>query len=185
MSRIGKNPIKIPAGVTVEKLQDNVVKVKGSKGELVFKVHPRITVTIADGTITCTRESESKTDKSLHGLSRTLLMNMVEGVTKGFEKKLEIQGVGYRVALQGTKVVLALGYSHPIEYQPPKGVTVAIDAEKKNIMIVSGADKQMVGQAAAEIRSFRKPEPYKGKGIRYLGEHVARKAGKAAAKESK
>lgn len=185
MSRIGKNPIKIPAGVTVEKLQDNTVKVKGPKGELMLKVSPRINVTIADGIITCGRSTESKTDKSLHGLSRTLMMNMVEGVTKGFEKRLEIQGVGYRVAMQGTKVVLSLGYSHPIEYQPPKGVMVAIDQEKKNIMIVSGADKQMVGQVAAEIRSFRKPEPYKGKGIRYLGERVARKAGKAAAKESK
>lgn len=183
MSRIGKLPITVPSGVTVEKRNDNVVFVKGPKGELTFPVRENINVEIANGVVTCTRKSESKTDKSLHGLSRTLIQNMIEGVTKGFEKKLEIQGVGYRVALQGGKVVLSLGYSHPIEYTPPKGIQVSIDQEKKNIIIIAGADKQLIGEVAAKIRSYRKPEPYKGKGIRYLGEYVARKAGKAAAKE--
>lgn len=183
MSRIGKNPITIPSGVTVEKREQNVLHVKGPKGELSLAVHPKIIVEIADGVLTCKRSSDSKTDKSLHGLSRTLIMNMVEGVTKGFEKKLEIQGVGYRAAVQGTKVNLTLGYSHPIEYQLPKGITLTIDPDKKNIMIIAGTDKQMVGEVAAQIRSYRKPEPYKGKGIRYLGEHITRKAGKAATKE--
>ena len=177
MSRIGKNPITIPAGVTVDRRD------KGPKGELSLSVHPKIAIEIADGILTCKRSSDSKTDKSLHGLTRTLIMNMIEGVTKGFEKKLEIQGVGYRAAIQGSKVNLTLGYSHPIEYQLPKGIAVAIDPDKKNIMIVSGIDKQMVGEVAAQIRSYRKPEPYKGKGIRYLGEHIVRKAGKAASKE--
>ncbi len=183
MSRIGKLPITIPAGITVEKRTGNVIFVKGPKGELIFPVRENINVEIANGTITCTRKSESKTDKSLHGLTRTLIQNMIEGVNKGFEKRLEIQGVGYRVALQGGKVVLSLGYSHPIEYVPPKGIQVTIDQEKKNIIIVAGADKQLIGEVAAKIRSYRKPEPYKGKGIRYLGEHIVRKAGKAAAKE--
>lgn len=185
MSRIGKNPITIPKGVTVEKRPGNLIVVKGTKGELSFNAPERIEVEITTEKVTCKRKSESNTDKSLHGLSRTLISNMIEGVTKGFEKKLEIQGVGYRVAIQGSKVVLSLGYSHPVEYQAPKGVNVAIDPEKKNIMIISGADKQLIGEVAAKIRSFRKPEPYKGKGIRYLGEHVARKAGKAAGKEAK
>jgi large subunit ribosomal protein L6 len=122
-------------------------------------------------------------DRSLHGLSRTLVANMIEGVTKGFEKKLEIHGVGYRVAIQGAKMVLNLGHSHPIEYAIPQGIKVEIDKEKKNIVIVTGTDKQLVGEVSAKIRSFRKPEPYKGKGIRYLGEHVVRKAGKTASKE--
>ncbi len=183
MSRIGKNPITIPAGVTLDRRDNNVIHVKGPKGELSLAVHPKITVEIVDGILTCKRSSDSKTDKSLHGLTRTLIMNMIEGVTKGFEKKLEIQGVGYRAAIQGSKVNLTLGYSHPIEYELPKGITVAIDPDKKNIMIVSGTDKQMVGEVAAQIRSYRKPEPYKGKGIRYLGEHIVRKAGKAASKE--
>ena len=139
MSRIGKNPIQIPSGVTVEKGPGNLVHVKGPKGELSFAVSERIKIEITNGVITCARSSESNTDKSLHGLSRTLIMNMIDGVTKGFEKKLEIQGVGYRVSLQGTKVVLSLGFSHPIEFQPPKGINVSIDQEKKNIIIVGGA----------------------------------------------
>lgn len=183
MSRIGKLPITIPPGVTVEKRTGNVIFVKGPKGELTFSVKDSINIEIANNIITCTRTSESKSAKSLHGLSRTLIQNMIEGITKGFEKKLEIHGVGYRVALQSGKVVLSLGYSHPIEYIPPKNIQISIDEEKKNIIIITGADKQLIGEVAAKIRSYRKPEPYKGKGIRYLGEQITRKAGKTAVKE--
>ncbi len=183
MSRIGKLPITIPNGVTVEKRPGNVVHVKGPKGELNMPVHEKITVEIVEGKVNVTRSSEQKLDRSLHGLSRTLISNMIEGVTKGFSKQLEIQGVGYRASMQGSKLVLALGYSHPIEFQAPQGITISIDAEKKNILTISGTNKQTIGEVAAKIRSYRKPEPYKGKGIRYVGEHVARKAGKAAAKE--
>ncbi len=183
MSRIGKLPIAIPAGVTVEKRDGNLVAVKGPKGELSFNVPKNIAVEISDGKIELKRGSNTAADKSMHGLSRTLVANMVQGVTKGFSKQLEIQGVGYRAATQGSKLVLTLGYSHPIEFQPPAGIQITIDPEKKNILTVSGANKQMVGEVAAKIRGYRKPEPYKGKGIRYLGEHVVRKAGKAAAKE--
>jgi large subunit ribosomal protein L6 len=183
MSRIGKKPISIPNGVQVEKRQDNEIFVKGSKGELSFKIHPRVKVEIAEGNVTLTRSGEEKLDKSLHGLSRTIIANMIEGVTKGFSKQLEIQGVGYRAAMQGSKLVLSLGYSHPIEFNPPKGITITIDPEKKNILTVSGINKQLIGEVSAKIRSYRKPEPYKGKGIRYVGEYVPRKAGKAAAKE--
>ena len=183
MSRIGKQPIKIPAGVTVEKKADNTVFVKGPKGELSFPINERINFEIAEGVITVTRKGESKTDKSLHGLSRTLIANMVEGVTKNFEKKLDIQGVGYRATTQGSKLVLNLGHSHPIEFTPPKGIMITIDPEKKNILTVTGCNKETVGEVAAKIRSYRKPEPYKGKGIRYLGEQIVRKAGKAAGKD--
>ena len=183
MSRIGKLPVIIPNGVTVEKRPENIIFVKGPKGELMFPVHEKIKVEIADGKINVIRSSEQKMDKSLHGLTRTLISNMVEGVTKGFSKQLEIQGVGYRAALQGTKLVLSLGYSHPVEFQPPKGITITIDPDKKNILTISGTNKQTIGEVAAKIRSYRKPEPYKGKGIRYVGEVVARKAGKAASKE--
>lgn len=183
MSRIGKNPVTIPAGVTVEKRGDSTIFVKGPKGELTFTFHSRMNFEIANSTLTCKRASESKMDRSLHGLTRTLVANMIEGVTKGFEKKLEVHGVGYRVAIQGSKMVLNLGHSHPIEYAIPQGIKVEIDKEKKNIIIVTGTNKQLIGEVAAKIRSFRKPEPYKGKGIRYLGEHIVRKAGKAAAKE--
>ncbi|HLG25712.1 MAG TPA: 50S ribosomal protein L6 [Candidatus Gracilibacteria bacterium] len=183
MSRIGKLPIAIPNGVTVEKREKNVVFVKGPKGELSFPVHENIQIEMKEGNLICTRKSDEKMDRSLHGLSRTLIANMIQGVTKGYEKKLEIQGVGYRAQLQGKKMVLSLGYSHPIEFTAPAGINLAIDAEKKNIIIVTGTDKQLVGEVAAKIRSYRKPEPYKGKGIRYEGEYIARKAGKAAAKE--
>lgn len=182
MSRIGKNPIKIPNGVTVE-IAHHVVTVKGPKGELKTKLNSRVSLEIKDGVATVNRATENKIDRSLHGLSRTLVANMVEGVTKGFEKKLEILGVGYRAQVQGTKLSLTLGFSHPIEFPFPAGITITIDAEKKNILIIAGADKQLIGEVAAKIRSFKKPEPYKGKGIRYLGEYVARKAGKAASKE--
>jgi large subunit ribosomal protein L6 len=183
MSRIGKLQIKLPSGVTIEEKPNHILFVKGSKGELSMNINPKIEIEIADGMITCKRKNDGQEARSLHGLTRTLVANMIEGVTKGFEKKLDIQGVGYRATLAGTKLVLALGYSHPIEIIPPKGITVTIDAEKKNILTVSGIDKQAVGELAAKIRSLRKPEPYKGKGIRYLGEYIARKAGKAAAKE--
>jgi len=182
MSRIGKNPITIPNGVTVN-YANNQITVKGPKGELQIAVHSRIKVELTDGIIQVNRKSESKTDRSLHGLSRTLIANMVEGVTKGYEKKLEIIGVGYRAAIQGSKLTLSLGFSHPIEFTAPQGVTISIDAEKKNLLTISGTDKQMIGEVAAKIRSYKKPEPYKGKGIRYLGEHIIRKAGKAAAKD--
>lgn len=183
MSRIGKQPVLIPDGVTVEKRDNNVIFVKGSKGELSIEIHPNITVKVEEKEIICTRSNNEKLNRGLHGLSRSLIANMVTGVTKGFEKRLEIQGVGYRANVQGAKVVLNLGYSHPIEFTPPEGVKVALDEEKKNIIVISGIDKQLVGEAAANIRSYRKPEPYKGKGIRYEDEYVARKAGKAAIKE--
>ena len=180
MSRIGKLPITVPNGVTIEATKE-MVKIKGPKGELKMKLHPLMTVEAKEGKIFVTRKSDENLDKALHGTTRTLLANMIQGVTQGYEKKLEIQGVGYRAAIQGKKLVLSLGYSHPVEYSAPQGVTVAVDPEKKNILSVTGNDKQLVGEVAAKIRSFREPEPYKGKGIRYLGEHVQRKAGKAAA----
>lgn len=180
MSRIGKLPIEIPGGVTVEKKDGNMIVVKGPKGELSVKIHENMNVDIQDNQVIVTRPNNEKFNMSLHGLSRTLISNLVEGVTKGFEKRLEINGVGYRANIQGRKAVLSLGYSHPVEYEAPEGIDLAIDQEKKNIIIVSGADKQLVGQVAAKIRSYRKPEPYKGKGIRYEGEEIQRKAGKAA-----
>lgn len=180
MSRIGKQPVKIPSGVTVD-VNGTHVKVKGPKGELEFTFHPRVTITTADGVATVTRASEEKTDRSLHGVTRTLIANMVEGVSKGFSKQLEIQGVGYRALMAGSKLQLFLGFSHTIDFPIPKGITITIDAEKKNILTVAGIDKQLVGETAAKIREYKKPEPYKGKGIRYVGEHVQRKAGKAAA----
>lgn len=181
MSRIGKLPIEIKPGITAELRANNEVFVKGPKGELSTKIHPKIKVSIANGMITVQRASDSKEDKSLHGLSRTLIANMLEGVAKEFEKKLEIQGVGYKAQASGRKITLNLGYSHPIEYQAPEGITIEMDKDKKNIIVVRGINKQMVGEVAANIRGYRKPEPYKGKGIRYEGEYVARKAGKTAA----
>jgi large subunit ribosomal protein L6 len=181
MSRIGKLPIKIVSGVTVE-IKDKHIKIKGSKGELAMTVHRTLELKNENGEITVVRKTNEKLDRSVHGTTRTLISNMMTGVTKGFEKKLEIQGVGYKAAVQGKKLVLNLGFSHPIDYNPPAGITITVDPEKKNILTVSGMDKQSVGEVSAKIRSFKKPEPYKGKGIRYVGEHVARKAGKAAAK---
>jgi large subunit ribosomal protein L6 len=181
MSRIGKVPISIPDGVTVE-IKDGVCHVKGPKGELSERIHERIKVEIKDNEVICTRGDEDKFSRSLHGLSRKLIANMVEGVTKGFEKRLEIIGVGYKAQPSGSKITLNLGFSHPIEYKAPEGITFDLDKEKKNIVIVSGINKQIVGEVAAKIRSYRKPEPYKGKGVRYVDEYVARKAGKAVAK---
>ncbi|MBD3270867.1 50S ribosomal protein L6 [Candidatus Peregrinibacteria bacterium] len=182
MSRIGKLPINIPNGVTVINDQ-NVITVKGPKGELKTQISPKINIRIDDNIITVTRPNDQKKNRELHGLSRTLIANMIKGVTDGYEKKLEILGVGYRANVQGKKVVLNLGYSHPIEFTPPEGVNIELDPEKKNILVIKGINKQHVGEAAAKIRSFRSPEPYKGKGVRYLGEYVAMKAGKAAGKD--
>ena len=181
MSRIGKLKIKVPSGVEVS-LSGQTVNVKGPKGALSMTVHPSIRVEMSDGAIMVTRTLNEKAERSLHGLTRSLLNNMVNGVTKGFEKKLEILGVGYRAQMQGNKLVLTLGFSHPIEYETPDGIKITIDEAKKNILTVSGTDKHRVGQVAADIREFKKTEPYKGKGIRYLGEYVKRKAGKSVAK---
>lgn len=180
MSRIGKNPITVPSGVEIT-ITGQTVKVKGSKGELSYEVAPNITVLYADSVITIKRKGEDPKIRSLHGLTRALLQNMVKGVSEGFTKKLEIIGVGYRAAVSGRKVTLNLGFSHPVELEAPAGVSVELDKEQKNVLVISGIDRQQVGQFAANIRSYREPEPYKGKGIRYVGEYVARKAGKAAA----
>jgi large subunit ribosomal protein L6 len=181
MSRIGKQPIKIPSGVTVTHT-DGKLTVKGSKGELTIEPNADMKFVITDNEVIVKRPSDEREHKSLHGLTRTLVQNMVTGVTEGFQKKLEVNGVGYRFKIQGKSIELSLGYSHPIKYTPKEGVILAADEEKKNVIIVSGIDKQKVGQAAAEIRAFRKPEPYKGKGIKYDYEHIRRKAGKTAAK---
>jgi large subunit ribosomal protein L6 len=177
MSRVGKNPVPVPSGVTVE-LKANVIKVKGPKGQLERTLHPDMIVEVESGEVRVKRPTESKPHKSLHGLTRTLIANMVDGVSKGFSKNLEIEGVEYRAELKGKTLVLSLGYSHPVRYDSPAGITIEVPEPKK--IRVSGIDIHKVGQTAAEIRSFRSPEPYKGKGIRYAGEQVRRKAGKAA-----
>ncbi|MBM6985248.1 MAG: 50S ribosomal protein L6 [Acidaminococcaceae bacterium] len=182
MSRIGKKPITVPAGVTV-KVEDNVVSVKGPKGELQRRIHNAMKVTLDNGVITVERPDDEKESRSLHGLSRTLINNMIEGVTHGFSKSLEIQGVGYRAAKQGKNINFTLGFSHPVVMEPPAGIT--FDVPQPNKIVVSGSDKEKVGAVAAEIRNLRPPEPYKGKGIRYEGEHVRRKVGKAGAKAKK
>lgn len=184
MSRIGKVPVVIPAGVTVQ-LSGRTITVKGPKGELTFEHHPQIKVQITDKEVVVERTGNEKNEKALHGLNRTLISNMTEGVSKGFERKLEINGVGYKVQVQGKKLTLNLGYSHPIEMELPNGIIAELDKEKKNILILTGIDKQRLSETAAQIRSLRPPEPYKGKGIKYMEEHIQRKAGKAAgAKES-
>lgn len=177
MSRIGKLPISIPDKVDV-KLDGGVMSVKGPKGELSQPVSPELSVEIKDGTITVDRPTNERNHRSLHGLTRTLINNMVVGVTEGFSKALAIEGVGYRAEMRGNTLVLALGYSHPIVFMPPEGIALATPTP--NRIEISGADKVMVGEVAAKIRSFRKPEPYKGKGIRYENEVVRRKAGKTA-----
>lgn len=181
MSRIGKLPISIPSGVNID-ISELSVSVKGKKGELSFSLPQGITVEQDDKIVTVLRSDEEKQTRSFHGLVRACIANMVEGVEKGFEKKLEIIGVGYRAQATGKKISLTLGFSHPVELDAPEGVLVEMDPKEKNIIIVSGADKQAVGEFAANIRKLRKPEPYKGKGIRYVGEYVRRKAGKSAAK---
>jgi large subunit ribosomal protein L6 len=177
MSRIGKQPIAIPDGVKVD-LQGTRVTVEGPRGTLHQDVHPRMKVAVEDGTVSVQRASDDRLDKSLHGLTRTLIANMVEGVTNGFEKRLEIQGVGYRAALQGRDIELQVGYSHPVRVPAPEGIEFEVPAPTR--ITVRGIDKQLVGEIAANIRKVRKPEPYKGKGIRYEGEYVRKKAGKAA-----
>ena len=177
MSRIGRRPIEIPDGVTVE-IGAGVVSVKGPKGELSQSVSPSMRIEQSNGTVTVERPSDRGEHRALHGLTRTLVANMVEGVTNGFEKRLEIQGVGYRAQLQGKKLVLALGYSHPVPIEAPAGIEFEVPQPTR--VVVKGISKQLVGEVAANIRKQRPPEPYKGKGIRYEGEYVARKVGKRA-----
>ncbi|MCK4386188.1 MAG: 50S ribosomal protein L6 [candidate division Zixibacteria bacterium] len=178
MSRVGKNPIPVPSGVGV-KINQNEITVSGPKGELKREFHPSMKVETSKDEIVVFRSSDSKFHKSLHGLTRALIANMIDGVTTGYRKALEIQGVGYKAELMGKKLNLSLGFSHPILFSPPEGIKIDLDAP--NRIAVSGIDKELVGLVAAKIRSFRPPEPYKGKGIRYKGEFVRKKAGKAAA----
>lgn len=183
MSRIGRTPIPVPQKVQVNWTDNNFVTVKGPKGQLSCQVDPAISLKLEDGVINVTRPSDSKEHKAKHGLYRTLVNNMIVGVTNGYAKQLEIHGVGYRATKVGNNLVIQVGYSHPVEVQPPDGISLSVDgvdaATKATKLSVSGIDKQLVGQVAASIRSIRKPEPYKGKGIRYAGEAIRRKAGKA------
>lgn len=176
MSRIGKLPITVPTGVTITVSDDNTVTVKGPLGELSEKIDPGMKLTLKDGVLRVERSGDEKEDRSLHGLSRTLINNMVIGTTKGYEKKLEINGTGYRAQKTGNKLVLNVGYSHPVEFVEADGITFEVPAP--NRITVKGIDKQKVGQVAADIRITRKPEPYKGKGIKYENEYVIRKEGK-------
>ena len=181
MSRIGKMPITVPAGVTVTIGANNEVTVKGPKGELVQRMPADIMIEQSGETIEVKRPTDDKEHRSLHGLTRSLLHNMVVGVTDGFKKQLEINGVGYRAAMQGNKLVMNLGYSHQVEMEPADGIT--IEVPQPNQIIISGSDKQKVGQFAANVREKRPPEPYKGKGIIYVDEHIRRKEGKAGSKK--
>ncbi len=177
MSRIGKMPVALPSGVDV-KFEDGEVLVKGPKGELRQRILGDVVeVRLNDGKLVVERKGDAKIHRSAHGLTRTLIANMVEGVSKGFRKSLEISGVGYRVAKSGERLNLSLGYSHPVAFEPPQGVALSVEGQNK--IHVDGIDKQVVGQVAAEIRALRKPEPYKGKGIRYEGERIRKKLGKA------
>ena len=180
MSRIGRMPSAVPAGVTVDLAESNKVTVKGPKGTLERVLPAEMEIKLEDGHIVVTRPNDLKKMKSLHGLTRSLLNNMVIGVTDGYEKKLEVNGVGYRAAKQGKKLVLNLGYSHPVEMEDPEGIETVLDGQ--NIIIVKGIDKEKVGQFAAEIRDKRRPEPYKGKGIKYADEVIRRKVGKTGKK---
>ena len=180
MSRIGKMPIAIPDSVDFKLDAQNNVTVKGPGGTVSRQLHKDMIIKTENETVIVERPSEAKTHKSLHGLTRSLIANMVEGVTNGYSKKLEINGVGYRAQKQGNKLTLTIGYSHPVEMEEPEGITIEVPAP--NQIIVKGTDKQVVGQVAAEIRSKRPPEPYKGKGIKYVDEHIRRKEGKAGAK---
>lgn len=177
MSRIGIKPIPVPGTVTVDIAEGNAVKVKGPKGELSQQLSPRVQIVKEEGQLLVKRETEDREVKALHGLTRSLLNNMVVGVTDGYTKVLEIQGVGYRAQMQGSNLVLNVGYSHPVNMEPPAGISYAV--EGNNRVSVIGINKQVVGEEAARIRGVRPPEPYKGKGIRYQGEYVRRKAGKA------
>jgi len=183
MSRIGRAPIPVPPKVQVSWTDENLVTVKGPKGELFYQVDPELALKLENGTLTVSRPSDSRELRSKHGLYRTLVSNMVIGVTDGYTKRLEIHGVGYRAAKVGENLVVQVGYSHPIEVQPPRGISFTVDGvdpvTKATRLSVHGIDKQLVGEMAATIRRLRKPEPYKGKGIRYAGEAIRRKAGKA------
>ena len=179
MSRIGKLPIAIPKGVTVA-VDDHTIRVKGPKGELTRKIAGDISVAVENDTIKVSRPSDESNHKALHGLTRTLIANMVEGVTKGYQKQLEISGVGYKAEVRPFGLQLALGFSHPVQYKAPAGIKLT--APQPTQIFIDGADKEVVGQVAAELRSLRPPEPYKGKGIKYAGEQIRRKAGKAGGK---
>ena len=179
MSRIGKRPVEVPNGVTVT-INGQTVNVKGPKGELQRTFHPEVALALTDNTVTVSRPSDEPNHKALHGLSRTLMANMVDGVSKGFSKTLELVGVGYKAEVRPYGLQLALGFSHPIEYKAPEGIKLSAPVPTQ--IIVEGANKEVVGQVAAELRSFRPPEPYKGKGVKYQGEQVRRKAGKAGSK---
>jgi len=183
MSRIGRMPIAVPADVTITIDDSNLVSVKGPKGELTRAIHKDMILTLEDNVLVVTRPSDEKEHRSLHGLTRTLLSNMVEGVTKGFTKTLEIVGVGFRAAKVNNKLALTLGFSHPLEIEAPVGM--GIDVPAPNKIVISGISKEDVGALAAKIRKYREPEPYKGKGVRYEGEVVRRKAGKAGGKGKK
>lgn len=179
MSRIGRKPIPVPKNVTAT-VDGQTVKVKGPKGELERRLHPEMAIALDNGNIVVQRPSDEPTHRALHGLTRTLVANMVDGVTKGYSKQLEIVGVGYKAETRPYGLQLALGYSHPVEYRAPKGIKLT--APQPTQIVIEGADKELVGQVAAELRSLRPPEPYKGKGIKYQGEQIRRKAGKAGAK---
>lgn len=184
MSRIGKQPIPLIDGTEFSIGADNMVTIKGQKGTRTLQIHPEIKVEKKENEITVSRSNESKEQKSLHGLYRSLIFNMVQGVNEGYKKQLEIIGVGYRATFSGGVLELNLGFSHPIYFVPPDGIEIEVDTKtrKNSILAISGIDKELVGQVAAKIRAMRKPEPYKGKGIRYLDEQIRRKAGKSAAK---
>lgn len=180
MSRVGKLPVAIPAKAKVE-IANGIAKVTGPKGNLSFRIPVDITATVQDNAVHVTRRNDSKSNRALHGMSRALLQNMVNGVTTGYEKTLELIGIGYRCEQKGKHLIMYLGYSHPVLFFPPDDVTLAYQ-QKENRIVISGIDKELVGLVAAKIRSLREPEPYKGKGIRYLGEQVKIKAGKTAGK---
>lgn len=181
MSRIGKKPISLPKGVDI-KINGATISVKGPKGQLSQDIHPDLKVEVGSEEITVSRPDDSRTNKSQHGLARTLISNMVEGVTNGFKRSLQIIGIGYRVSAKGKGLEMALGFSHPVVVDPVDGITFEVEVDNRakiNKLHILGIDKQLVGQVAADIRSLRPPEPYKGKGIRYVGEHIIKKAGKA------
>ena len=179
MSRIGRKPVPVPNGVTVT-VSGPAITVKGPKGELSRKLHPDMKVKVENGNVTVDRPSDEDRHRALHGLTRSLIANMVEGVTQGYKKQLEITGVGYKAEVKPFGLQLALGYSHPVEYRAPAGIKLS--APQPIVVVIEGADKEKVGQVAAEIRALRKPEPYKGKGVKYQGEQIRRKAGKAGGK---
>jgi large subunit ribosomal protein L6 len=179
MSRIGRKPVPVPNGVTVT-VNGPAITVKGPKGELSRKLHPDMQVKVENGNVTVDRPSDEERHRALHGLTRSLIANMVEGVTQGYKKQLEITGVGYKAEVKPFGLQLALGFSHPVEYRAPAGIKLS--APQPIVVVIEGADKEKVGQVAAEIRALRKPEPYKGKGVRYQGEQIRRKAGKAGGK---